>query len=82
MAPVASCKYVNTDLSAVTGSGEQGRILKTDIENLSKQAQPTEALPQAIKKPSGEVEVVKFQIKKSHFDDYLKDDCPSYCLNG
>lgn len=50
---------MNVDLSTVTGSGEQGRILKTDIENLSKQAQPTRALPQAIKKPSGEVEVVK-----------------------
>lgn len=49
------------DLSQVSGTGEQGRILKSDIENLTRKpvTQASSFIAPEVKKPNGEFEVVK-----------------------
>ena len=52
---------MNVDLSTVIGTGEQGRILKSDLENLNRKpiAQTSNFIAPEVKKPSGDYEVVK-----------------------
>lgn len=49
------------DLSQVSGTGEQGRILKSDLENLTRKpvAQASSFIAPEVKKPNGEFEVIK-----------------------
>ena len=52
---------MNVDLSTVIGTGEQGRILKSDLENLNRKpiAQTSNFIAPEVKKPSGDYDVVK-----------------------